>query len=326
MSQRRGAKESGGAVQKNEEMQPFSKSLDNSTPSQPLPVDGPQERPQITAKPTEISQNEDDDTSRVISLDERYHAESQQLKMRMWKESYFARGFTEATWEAEYKKYKGAACKKMMDCNDRDNSAPCGCFSALCATFFGFGRIGNMVILKQSTEWVTEEVTDEENPNGGMKSHRFTQPKFDCIVGPYWPMLCMITYPLILGVSGFTLFTAIPKINPLLAIVWAFLTIGLIVALSLTACRDPGILRRHNEAPPGEEGSSWRWNDRALSYRPRGAWYDSDTGVIVDGFDHTCPWTGTAIGKKNMLAFQCFVSLVFVCLVFDIVLLTGSSI
>ena len=165
-----------------------------------------------------------------------------------------------------------------MDCNDRDNSAPCGCFSALCATFFGFGRIGNMVILKQSTEWVTEEVTDEENPNGGMKSHRFTQPKFDCIVGPvsyylnlknseneemnsyiflwtisslsnvgrkqlipqYWPMLCMITYPLILGVSGFTLFTAIPKINPLLAIVWAFLTIGLIVALSLTACRDPG--------------------------------------------------------------------------------------
>lgn len=53
-------------------------------------------------------------------------------------------------------------------------------------------------------------------------------------------MLCMITYPLILGVSGFTLFTAIPKINPLLAIVWAFLTIGLIVALSLTACRDPG--------------------------------------------------------------------------------------
>lgn len=91
MSQRRGAKESGGAVQKNEEMQPFSKSLDNSTPSQPLPVDGPQERPQITAKPTEISQNEDDDTSRVISLDERYHAESQQLKMRMWKESYFAR-------------------------------------------------------------------------------------------------------------------------------------------------------------------------------------------------------------------------------------------
>ncbi len=39
-----------------------------------------------------------------------------------------------------------------------------------------------------------------------------------------------------------------------------------------------------------------------------------------------CPWTGTAIGKKNMFAFQCFVTLVFTCLVFDIVLLTGGAI
>lgn len=54
--------------------------------------------------------------------------------------------------------------------------------------------------------------------------------------------------------------------------------------------------------------------------------YDPDTAVIVEGFDHTCPWTGTAIGKKNMLAFQCFVTLVFVCLIFDIILLTGGSI
>lgn len=46
---------------------------------------------------------------------------------------------------------------------------------------------------------------------------------------------------------------------------------------------------------------------------------------IVDSFFvQRCPWTGTAIGKKNMLAFQCFVTLVFVCLVFDIILLTGG--
>ena len=38
----------------------------------------------------------------------------------------------------------------------------------------------------------------------------------------------------------------------------------------------------------------------------------------------SCPWTGTAIGKKNMTAFQCFVGLVFVCLILDIVLLTGA--
>ena len=38
----------------------------------------------------------------------------------------------------------------------------------------------------------------------------------------------------------------------------------------------------------------------------------------------SCPWTGTAIGAKNMFSFQCFVGLVFVCLMMDIVLLTGG--
>jgi hypothetical protein len=37
------------------------------------------------------------------------------------------------------------------------------------------------------------------------------------------------------------------------------------------------------------------------------------------------PWTGTAIGKKNMRAFQCFVALVFTCLIMDIFLLTGAA-
>ena len=37
----------------------------------------------------------------------------------------------------------------------------------------------------------------------------------------------------------------------------------------------------------------------------------------------SCPWTGTAIGKKNMRSFQCFVALVFLCLIVDIFLLTG---
>ena len=38
----------------------------------------------------------------------------------------------------------------------------------------------------------------------------------------------------------------------------------------------------------------------------------------------SCPWTGTAIGAKNMGSFQMFVGLVFICLMFDIVLLTGG--
>ena len=102
----------------------------------------------------------------------------------------------------------------------------------------------------------------------------------------YWPMLVCVTYPLIFGLSGVTLFTVIPKKTFLVQFVWFALTTGLIVALALTACRDPGILPRH-ESPPPQNENGWRWSDRALSYRPRGAFYDPDTAVIVEGFDHT---------------------------------------
>ena len=30
--------------------------------------------------------------------------------------------------------------------------------------------------------------------------------------------------------------------------------------------------------------------------------------MVVAEFDHTCPWTGTAIGRGNMRAFTTFVS------------------
>ena len=32
------------------------------------------------------------------------------------------------------------------------------------------------------------------------------------------------------------------------------------------------------------------------------------TKVLIEGYDHFCPWSGTVIGKKNMLWFQLWVS------------------
>lgn len=29
--------------------------------------------------------------------------------------------------------------------------------------------------------------------------------------------------------------------------------------------------------------------------------------VLIEGYDHLCPWTGTGIGHGNMLAFKMFV-------------------
>ncbi len=99
-------------------------------------------------------------------------------------------------------------------------------------------------------------------------------------------MLCLVTYPLIFGVSIATLINAIPGKPWVIIIFWAACTLGLIYALAMTAFRDPGILPRYNDTP-SKADDSWRWSDRAHSYRPRGAWYDPDTGVIVEGFDHT---------------------------------------
>ena len=89
-----------------------------------------------------------------------------------------------------------------------------------------------------------------------------------------------------LTIVSFLHLFSIPSKPPIVQLVWAVLTLGLIFALAMTAFRDPGILPRY-ETPPSQNESAWRWSDRALSYRPRGAFYDSDTAVIVEGFDHT---------------------------------------
>lgn len=310
MSQRRGGTHKEPAIAVEEETIPFGESLE-------LPAGGltmertPPEESTGASAPADAPIS-----SGSLSLDARYESETQALKLKQWKEGHFAAGMTPGTWGEEYGKWRHNFREQCVDLS-KDDGNPCGFCSAIVCGALGAGRVGNMAILRQSTEWVEEE---EEDETGEVKPRRFTRPKLDLVAGPYWPMLCLVTYPLIFGVSIATLVSAIPGKPAIIIIFWAVCTLGLIYALAMTAFRDPGILPRHHDAPD----SSWRWSDRAHSYRPRGAWFDPDTGVIVEGFDHTCPWTGTAIGAKNMGSFQCFVALVFICLILDIVLLTGG--
>merc|ERR1711974_283911 len=159
----------------------------------------------------------------------------------------------------------------------------------------------------------------------------------DIVIGPFWPMMVFVTYPIVLTVSAWVFFTVIippqPELHIIIVAIWHIFTIGLIVSLFQVSCRDPGMLKRYHQIPklssnkfvPYDENPRyWRWSDSALTYRPRSAIYDSDCACVIEEFDHTCPWTGTAIGKKNMAAFQCFVGLVFICLIMDIFLLTGA--
>ena len=219
----------------------------------------------------------------------------------------------------------------------------CGCIylSALICSRLGADRIGNMAVLK--SRYVMVEVDDEgedgeefvnddeealhyrnnnsnnskskdDDTNKGKKKKKkknqtkrmMRKREIQFIVGPFWPMLIGITYPLIFGVSGLTLFIGLPGRAWYIQLGWTILTVLLIRALFNTGFRDPGILSRHVDPPVvseededdttvrrrvgfrwGSEGGSWRWSEQAQSYRPRNAMYDPDCAVIVEEFDHT---------------------------------------
>ena len=144
------------------------------------------------------------------------------------------------------------------------------------------------------------------------------RPKLYCVLGPYWPFLLIVTLPLIIGISAFVAVSRLPNCSTPIRIVWAVSSGLMVLSLFFTACMDPGILLRHSTAPD----ESWVWSDQALSYRPRNALYDPECAVVLEHFDHVCPWTGTAIAKKNMKWFWLFVVSVLVSFVVDIVLIT----
>lgn len=227
------------------------------------------------------------------------------------------------------------------------------CMSSVCCR--PFDRVGNMIVLKQITL-----------PSG--------EPRIVFVVGPFWPVLVFVTYPLIVLVSVFVYVKIHDAVPFFLVFLWFAFTLAgqskvllfffffmlgfcfalrilpslhqhrlasinqsihqsinsinchlclsqptVSAALFLTGCRDPGILPRYTIQP----SEKWRWNDQVKSYRPPGAIYDQECGCVVEEFDHTCPWTGTAIGKKNMPAFKCFVGGICGLIVFDIILISG---
>jgi hypothetical protein len=119
-------------------------------------------------------------------------------------------------------------------------------------------------------------------------------------------MLCVATIPLVVGISC-AIFFGVMAGRPLgfqiTFLVFAFFTLS---CLLCTAFSDPGILRREKGNSECEMG--WRFDRRANSFKPPGAEYCPDCNVVIEEFDHTCPWTGTGIGKKNIKCFYGFLS------------------
>ena len=253
------------------------------------------------------------------SIDRRYREERTAAKVRHWREADLAAGLVELTWRDELDKRRGdgrgpnrGPCAEL--CSD-DQEPMCGCLylSGILCSRLGAGRVGNMAVLRESAVLVEEEVSataDDDDDGGGggggggdeeqakagtvLRTRTVRRRKLDLVVGPYWPMLFCVTYPLILSVSLWTLVSAIlkPDTNVFVALLWGACTSGLLYSLFGVSCRDPGIQQRYRTVPAwasadGRGRDEWRWNDQAQTFRPRGAMYDSDCGVVIEQFDHT---------------------------------------
>jgi len=110
------------------------------------------------------------------------------------------------------------------------------------------------------------------------------------IAGPCWPFCCFVTLPLILGASGAVSYWLILRDNAALPLWVAYIyfpVLGFVLAaLFSVSCQDPGLMERVTDEEAGEGG--WFWNEQVGSYRPPGALYCRECGVLIQDYDHLC--------------------------------------
>mmetsp|Transcript_23473 Transcript_23473/g.29575 ORF Transcript_23473/g.29575 Transcript_23473/m.29575 type:complete len:257 (-) Transcript_23473:1023-1793(-) len=129
------------------------------------------------------------------------------------------------------------------------------------------------------------------------------------VAGPCWPFCVFITVPMITVLSGLVLwFCILSPQSPLpswVAFIYCPFMVLTLISLFCVSCRDPGLMERVTDEEAAD--AHFLWNEQVGSYRPPGAMYCRECQVLVQDYDHLCPWTGTAIGARNMFAFKAFV-------------------
>lgn len=129
------------------------------------------------------------------------------------------------------------------------------------------------------------------------------------IAGPCWPFCVFVTLPLIMGVAGlvsfFLIFDDRFGLPSWLIAIYGLPVGAVLFSLFCVSCRDPGLMDRVVDEEAGQGG--WFWNEQVGSFRPPGALYCRECAVLIQDYDHLCPWTGTGIGRRNMWAFKSFV-------------------
>jgi hypothetical protein len=208
--------------------------------------------------------------------DEEEGSPRERRKLQHWKNSPFAVGVVNVTWKDDLPAWFG----NDAPASEIDESMAA---SAICCGCLGADRVGNMAVLAQSTEQYSYETIDQET--GQVVTRTKQRPKLLWVIGPYWTVNVFITWPLILGVSGWICYRRVFGNHIAVVITWSICTFLMILSLCMISCRNPGILHRYHEPPP--ETEDWRWNDQAKTYRPPKARFDPETQVVVEGFDHT---------------------------------------
>jgi hypothetical protein len=215
--------------------------------------------------------------------------DAEERKTKHWMESPFAVGCVNATWQDDRPVggwwWNSSNQQQEHAYREIDKTYP---VTSVVCSCVGATRLGNLSVLSQSIE----EYDDVEvNPINGevLATHRKTRPRLLWVCGPYWTVNVFLTFPLILIVSGcvgyFKVFNGTPYA---IQITWVLGTCFLLGSLAMISCRNPGILHRHSQPPPGtEEAEEWRWNDQARTYRPPKARFDPECQVVIEGFDHT---------------------------------------
>ena len=65
----------------------------------------------------------------------------------------------------------------------------------------------------------------------------------------------------------------------------------------------------------------WSYSNQAGSFRPPKVIYCRECKLLIDQYDHFCPWSGTVIGAKNIHYFHFFVSALVCTMLYDAIVI-----
>lgn len=156
-------------------------------------------------------------------------------------------------------------------------------------------RVGSLYVL---AEWSTDG-----------EKHRL-------YIGPYWHFL-LLTLALLVCIASLIYLKVVPASWVAIRIVGVALAVLSIVSLVCTAVADPGIFPRYFKRLEPD----WTYSEYAHSFRPPGTIFCQECQVLIEDYNHFCPWSGTAIGKGNEPFFHVFLTSLLASLVYDLVVI-----